>query len=111
METAPRRSFQASGDSVNANAQKKTSKKKTNLQMEAYVKWRDTSVQGWLMHLGQGEMPPNKAQNDFLSCVVERCTQEHRSLGGRKKSSMKDEPLRCCLMGIPGAGKSTASVA
>ena len=27
--------------------------------------------------------------------------------GGRKKQTLKDEPLRCCLMGIPGAGKST----
>ena len=68
----------------------------------------------WLMQLGRGERAPNEEQKKFLACVVDRCKQEHRSLGapaprrgGRKKGTPTDEPLRCCLMGIPGAGKST----
>ena len=113
-EAAPSMSFRAPDEGMNASSQKRTSKKKRNLQMEAYVKWRDTSVDDWLVQLGRGEKPPNGEQKKFLSCVVDRCKQEHRSLGvpvphrgGRKKQTLKDEPLRCCLMGIPGAGKST----
>ena len=53
------------GNATRANRQKQTSKKKKNLQMEARVIWRDTSVEDWLKQLEQGENPPNEGQGGF----------------------------------------------
>ena len=44
---------------------------------------------------------------EFLIRVVERCRQEQRSLRTAVVEELGDEPVRDCLLGIPGAGKST----
>ena len=50
------------------------------------------------------EESPNKEQQRWLKRVTERCEVEAHEL---LKQGPYTEPLRTCLMGIPGAGNST----
>ena len=43
----------------------------------------------------------------FLHRVVERCRKEHESLNDSCCQEYDEEPFRDCLLGIPGAGKSS----
>ena len=92
---------------------KKKSQRPKKVQTAAYIAWKETDVQQWLANLDKETHPPNRMQREFITCIVERCRQEHEQFK-RAQSQQKqhrdmydDEPLRCCLLGIPGAGKST----
>ena len=94
-------------------ARARSSRKRTKaddprrLQTCAYLNWRETSIQDWVAHLQQEKPCPNEDQMCFLLRIIDRCRQESIALknsGGKKPS---DRPLRDCLLGLPGSGKST----
>ena len=92
---------------------KKKRQRPKKVQTAAYIAWKETDVQQWLANLDKETHPPNRMQREFITCVVKRCRQEHEQFK-RAQTQQKqhrdmydDEPLRCCLLGIPGAGKST----
>ena len=92
---------------------KKRSQRPKKVQAAAYIAWKETDVQQWLKNLDKETHPPNRQQREFITCIVERCRQEHQqfkkaqSQEKQHRDMYDDEPLRCCLLGIPGAGKST----
>ena len=78
-------------------------------QARSYVTWKKEKVDGWLQTLRNGKEPPTAEQDRFLQRVVQRCKAERAELapsGAQKKKNLS-EPVRDCLFGIPGAGKST----
>ena len=120
-EAPETRSSCISGGTTNQRAEKKrriSSKKSLRpkkVQSIAYMAWKETDVQQWLQQLEQEEHPPNQMQREFLNCIVNRCRMEFSQFKKAESQRMSsrdiydDEPLRCCLLGIPGAGKSTCS--
>ena len=76
-------------------------------QVKAYIHWQETDVHGWLDKLEKEEESPNSKQKEFLERVVDRCRQEAKSFKNAQANSYPDEPIRDCLLGLPGAGKST----
>ena len=45
---------------------------------------------------------------EFLLAIIDRCRQEKKNFMKPKQAKeLQDEPLRICLLGLPGAGKST----
>jgi len=91
--------------------EKKSKEKKTykakDFQARAYMAWKEADVQSWLTHLTQEEEPPNDKQMEFIRRVANRCREECRSFKAPHAKEYSDEPLRDCLLGLPGAGKST----
>ena len=78
-------------------------------QARSYVTWKKEQVDVWLQSLRNGKEPPTAEQDRFLQRVVQRCKEERAELApsdGQKKKKLS-EPVRDCLFGIPGAGKST----
>ena len=81
-------------------------------QQRAYIHWQDDEVDQWLATETAGTEPPTEEQTHFLRAVVKRCRHEQRDLaraGNHQLPAKKpnlSEPMRACLFGIPGAGKS-----
>jgi hypothetical protein len=75
-------------------------------QSQAYITWKEASVRDWLALLQKEAEAPNAAQLQFLHAVIDRCRQETSNFKRSNVAEYDDEPLRCCLLGIPGAGKS-----
>ena len=89
---------------------KRTSQKNKQLhprafQSRAYITWKESCVQDWLKQLKQVPEPPTTEHMAFLHRVVERCRKEHESLKDPRCQQYDEEPVRDCLLGIPGAGK------
>ena len=68
-------------------------------------------MKAWLSTLRASKEPPTAEQDRFLQRVVGRCCQERAELSKTSLTSKKErslsEPVRDCLFGLPGAGKST----
>ena len=77
------------------------------MQSRAYITWKESSVQNWLKDLKKLPEPPTPEHMAFLHRVVDRCRQEHNSLRNPRTQIFEEEPVRDCLLGIPGAGKSS----
>ena len=77
------------------------------MQSRAYITWKESSVQNWLKDLKKLPEPPTPEHMAFLQRVVDRCRQEHNSLRNPRTQIFEEEPVRDCLLGIPGAGKSS----
>ena len=114
-----------------APAKKKSKKKKRKVyQQKAYSSWNEEKCTEWWAKLKASDEPPTEEQESFLRCVETRCRQERKELEAlerqqhsemiankaqqRKRNKKKiqkktklSEPLRACLFGLPGAGKST----
>ena len=61
--------------------------------------------------MSTSEDAPNEAQALFLDRIMQRCHEEHkdfRAAGALVAQNTRSlsEPVRACLLGIPGAGKS-----
>ena len=69
--------------------------------------WKEADVQSWLASLKKEKEAPNSKQMEFLTRVIDRCREEANSFKTPQAKEYKDEPLRDCLLGLPGAGKST----
>jgi hypothetical protein len=81
------------------------------IQCRAYVQYQKRDVAAWKKNLMQSPEAPNKEQEAFLDRVLKRCEEEHAELGRAgvlvtQKDQHLSEPIRDCLLGIPGAGKS-----
>lgn len=104
-------------------AKKKKPKQRKPCQEKAYTQWQEQRVQAWWHQLYHSKEPPTKDQERFLRSVENRCRTEKHELdahmsslasttSGSSSSKFVDrcslsEPLRACLFGIPGSGKST----
>ena len=79
-------------------------------QCRAYMKFQKSDAQTWLDKL-PSDKKPTEQQRAFLDRVIQRCSVEHvelnkvRALAAGQKANLS-EPVRDCLFGIPGAGKS-----
>jgi hypothetical protein len=76
-------------------------------QSRAYITWKEACVQDWLLVLEQDEEAPTAEQKEFLLTVIDRCRVEQENFKKGRDTDLSDEPVRACLLGIPGAGKST----
>ena len=74
------------------------------LQPRAYVHFKKAEADA--AALRKLEKPPTAEQLAFIQAVVERCNQEAKELPQAVGQRGFSEPLRACLLGIPGAGKS-----
>ena len=93
-----------------ASQRKKRNKEKIKpktIQAKAYMAWKEADVADWLAKLKKEKDPPNTKQMEFLLRVIDRCRNEATSFKSPQTKNFKDEPLRDCLLGLPGAGKST----
>ena len=121
----------ALGIKAKAPVKKKSRKKKRQVYQEkAYSSWNEEKCTEWWAKLRASDEPPTEEQERFLRCVETRCLQERKELQAlerqqhsemiankaqqrkhKKKKVQKkmqlSEPLRACLLGLPGAGKST----
>jgi hypothetical protein len=80
-------------------------------QSRAYIKLRKADAKVWMDTLLASDERPTDEQRRFLERVIARCSEEHAELGKPRvpaagKSINLSEPVRDCLFGIPGAGKS-----
>ena len=87
----------------------KTKKKIKNFKTgKAYMKLSPVSIAAWWQKVRQSKEPPTPEHEKFLEAVIARCVQEATEAQERNQESIeRSEPLRTCLLGIPGAGKST----
>ena len=95
---------------VSENSNPSKNKKKTKPaehQRRAYMKWNEACVKDWLKLLAQEKEPPNSEQMQFLNRVIDRCRKENQAFKDPSCKQYLDEPVRDCLLGLPGAGKST----
>ena len=76
-------------------------------QSRAYISWKESCVHDWLKQLKKLPEPPTSEHMAFLRRVVERCRQEHERLKDPRCQEYDEEPVRDCLLGIPGAGRSS----
>ena len=76
-------------------------------QNRAYISWKESCVQDWLKQLKKLPEPPTAEHMAFLQRVVQRCRKEQQSLKDSRCQVFDEEPVRDCLLGIPGAGKSS----
>ena len=76
-------------------------------QCKAYMSWKEACVADWLKQLQREKESPNEMQLAFLQSVIARCRVEAQKLKNPNLTVYADEPVRDCLLGIPGAGKST----
>ena len=74
-------------------------------QARAYISMDIKKGDMWLRNLCSSEEKPNDEQGRSLRGVVERCKTGRAELH-RNSSLELSEPMRACLMGFPGAGKS-----
>ena len=72
-------------------------------QKRAYAKWSDMKVEEWWKKVETQLPKPTDEQMRFLRRVVERCREEQQEM----ISENFTEPVRDCLFGLPGGGKST----
>ena len=114
---------------------KKAGKKQRKVYQEkAYANWDETKAKDWWRKVRSSSEKPTDEQEAFLLRIEKRCRQEQkefakhqatlqqeatRTAANKKKSAQKkrrrqkkdaaniSEPLRTCLFGLPGAGKST----
>ena len=79
-------------------------------QASAYPAWSEEKVAHWWDKVRRSAEPPTAEQEKFLQRIIGRCRTEQQELGtppkGRSKSGATSEPVRDCLFGVPGAGKS-----
>ena len=79
-------------------------------QAQAYLTLSSERVGAWWSKIKSSSKAPSAEQEGFLQRVVTRCQAEQRDFSavGFKKTKKPEtsEPLRDCLFGIPGAGKS-----
>ena len=91
---------------------KKDAKQKAMVhQCRAYVKYRQTDSKAWLGKIMASDERPTDEQKVFLERVITRCNAEQKELSRTRahvaeRNSTLSEPVRDCLFGIPGAGKS-----
>ena len=76
-------------------------------QKRAYVKWHEVRIKEWWSSLRSQELGPTAEQHAFLERVVGRCRVERAELMRVGEERAFTEPVRDCLFGLPGAGKST----
>ena len=65
-------------------------------------------VKEWVTKLRKEKEPPTDEQMVFLQRVIARCRREAAGLQHAAGKDLADEPVRDCLLGVPGAGKSHA---
>ena len=100
-------------------------KKRNFHQTKAYCKWNSAVEKIWWDRvLKNATEPLTHEQTSFLECMVQRCKKEQQEMESlethlhskvlKKKDTKTDksiaelsDPMRACLFGIPGAGKST----
>ena len=70
----------------------------------AYAKWNKGDALKWMKKLQSSDHALNKEQESFMHRVIHRCQTEAQELSD--SNSKKSEPLRDCLLGFPGTGKS-----
>ena len=79
-------------------------------QAQAYLTLSSEQVAAWWAKTKSSSKPPSAEQEAFLQRVVARCRAEQRDFSAccvsKAKNFETSEPLRDCLFGIPGAGKS-----
>ena len=79
-------------------------------QCRAYSTHCKSDIRQWIADLKKSDDRPSPEQEHFLKHVIARCDIEQSELkvsGGRAPQNNKfTEPVRACLFGIPGAGKS-----
>ena len=101
-----------SDPAVNSTMQHRQARKKKGMrpkaqQCKAYMSWKEACVADWLKQLQREKESPNEMQLAFLQSVIARCRVEAQKLKNPNLTVYADEPVRDCLLGIPGAGKST----
>ena len=98
----------ASYSQRNTHNRKKQRKPLTALQQQsgAYIIWKERDIGAWRLQLQHEAEPPTPEQGAFLDAVIGRCREESRAFKSTANEAFHNEPLRCCLFGIPGAGKS-----
>ena len=74
-------------------------------QQRAYVNWSNSNADSWLAAEEAKAEPPTAEQRVFLRAIITRCQRERGELASASKQDLS-EPMRACLFGIPGAGKS-----
>ena len=98
---------QAQAEASQRKKRRKEKIKPKTIQAKAYMAWKEADVADWLAKLKKEKDPPNTKQMEFLLRVIDRCRNEATSFKSPQTQNFKDEPLRDCLLGLPGAGKST----
>ena len=77
---------------------------------QAYLTLSSDHVAAWWATIKSSAKPPSAEQEAFLQRVIGRCQAEQRyfsaATSSKAQQSVTSEPLRDCLFGIPGAGKS-----
>ena len=80
-------------------------------QLKAYIEMKEAKIKEWWDSVRASDEPPTPEQEAFLVRVVQRCREEHRELQAAGSKGLErpqlSEPVRDCLFGIPGSGKST----
>ena len=74
---------------------------------KAWVRLTEQSATKWLAKVDRETPRPVGKQREYLEAVIARCQQmaaeDRKSVPKSKRNS---EPMRCALLGIPGAGKT-----
>ena len=86
-------------------------RKPFHIHSRAYSEWNENTAKTWLRTVRQRtdadgrNVAPNAKQDEFLVRVLDRCATEAEEFH-KGADACSSEPLRDCLLGIPGAGKS-----
>ena len=84
----------------------------TYAQGSAYMKLKKTNIAAWWRKVNNSEKKPNPQQTAVIEAVSVRCQAEQAELNRwngpvkNRRADMLSEPLRVCVLGDPGAGKS-----
>ena len=81
--------------------------KQLETQANAYVNLKSANVKAWFKKVLAEEKKPNPEQLAFLKDVADRCEREAQELKKHGETPTRtSEPMRACLLGVPGGGKS-----
>ena len=72
---------------------------------KAYATWHYGNASKWMKKMQASTHALNVEQQSFMQRIIDRCETEAREMN--KDAKQTSEPLRDCLLGFPGTGKST----
>ena len=84
---------------------KRKKRKKDVAPAAAHTTMHHVNVEHWFEDLQNSAKPPNAQQLAVLHAVRDRCTQEAAESTAAAAGQPVSEPLRACVLGVPGAGK------
>ena len=97
----------AGHSSGNQAAFSHSAKPRANKPGSAFARLTRISAEQWRSKILREKCKPEGPQLAYLDAVIKRCVEQaHEERQVRPQRRQNSEPKRCCLLGIPGAGKT-----